>query len=47
MFASNKWGDKEYKAALEELVKKDEELIREVTRIIKERRANEDSATQN
>ncbi len=37
MFAQEKWGDEEYRAALEALVKKDEELVAEVTRIIKER----------
>ena len=37
MFAHDKWGDEEYRAALEQLVKKDEELVAEVTRIIKER----------
>jgi len=37
MFAQNKWGDEEYRQALQELVKKDEELVAEVTRIIKER----------
>ncbi|MEK9682107.1 MAG: hypothetical protein VW081_04405 [Nitrosopumilus sp.] len=37
MFAQNKWGDEEYRVALEALVKKDEELVAEVTRIIKQR----------
>ncbi|RMW39751.1 MAG: hypothetical protein EA446_02180 [Nitrosopumilus sp.] len=37
MFSQDKWGDEEYRAALEVLVKKDEELVAEVTRIIKER----------
>ena len=37
MFAESKWGDEEYRAALETLVKKDTELVAEVTRIIKER----------
>ena len=41
MFALDKWGDGEYKKALQELVKKDEDLIKEVTRIIKERRERE------
>jgi len=36
MFAQNKWGDEVYRKALEELVKKDEKLVAEVTRIIKE-----------
>lgn len=38
MFALDKWGSEEYRKALQELVKKDEELVKEVTRIIKERR---------
>ena len=37
MFAQNKWGDEEYRVALGALVKKDEELVAEVTRIIKQR----------
>jgi uncharacterized membrane protein len=37
MFALNKWGDEEYRKILQELVKKDEDLVKEVTRIIKER----------
>ncbi len=37
MFANKKWGDEEYRQALEELVKKDEKLVAEVTKIIKER----------
>lgn len=37
MFADGKWGDEEYRKALEELVKKDIELVAEVARIIKER----------
>jgi hypothetical protein len=37
MFALDKWGDEEYRKALQELVKKDEDLVKEVTRIIKER----------
>jgi len=41
MFALNKWGDEEYRKELQELAKKDEDLIKEVTRIIKERRARE------
>jgi hypothetical protein len=36
MFAQDKWGDEEYRKALEELVRKDTELVAEVTRIIKE-----------
>ncbi len=38
MFSLEKWGDEEYRKALQELVKKDEDLVKEVTRIIKERR---------
>ena len=41
MFAMNKWCDEEYRKELQELAKKDEDLIKEVTRIIKERRARE------
>lgn len=37
MFADNKWGDEEYRKTLEELVKRDIELVAEVTRIIKEK----------
>ncbi len=37
MFALDKWGDEEYKKELQELVKKDEDLVKEVTRIIKDR----------
>jgi hypothetical protein len=36
MFAQEKWGDEKYRKALEELAKKDTELVAEVTRIIKE-----------
>lgn len=36
MFAQGKWGDEEYRQALEELVKKDTDLVAKVTRIIKE-----------
>jgi hypothetical protein len=38
MFSLEKWGDEEYRKELQELVKKDEDLVKEVTRIIKERR---------
>lgn len=38
MFSQNKWGDEEYKKELQELVKKDVDLVKEVTRIIKENR---------
>jgi len=37
MFAFDKWGNEEYRKALQELVKKDDDLVKEVTRIIKER----------
>ena len=37
MFALDKWGDEEYRKELQELVKKDGDLVKEVTRIIKER----------
>ena len=35
MFSLKKWGDEEYKKKLQELVTKDEELVREVIRKIK------------
>jgi len=35
MFNQDKWGDDEYKKKLQELVIKDEELVREVIRKIK------------
>lgn len=35
MFDLGKWGDDEYKMKLQELVKKDEELVKEVIRKIK------------
>ncbi len=35
MFSLDKWGDEEYRRELQELVKKDEDLVREITRIIK------------
>ncbi len=38
MFVQDKWGDEEYKIELQELVRKDVELVKEVTRIIKEKR---------
>jgi hypothetical protein len=41
MFALEKWGDEEYRKELQELVKKDEDLVKEVTRIIKEKREKE------
>ena len=35
MFSLKKWGDEEYKKKLQELVTKDEELVRDVIRKIK------------
>ena len=35
MFRLEKWGDEEYKKKLQELVTKDEELVRDVIRKIK------------
>ncbi len=35
MFALEKWGDEEYKKKLQELVVKDEDLVKEVIRKIK------------
>ena len=35
MFDLEKWGDEEYKRKLQELVKKDDDLIKEVIRKIK------------
>ncbi len=35
MFALEKWGNEEYKKKLQELVTKDEELVRDVIRKIK------------
>ncbi len=35
MFALEKWGDEEYKKKLQELVIKDEDLVKEVIRKIK------------
>jgi hypothetical protein len=43
MFTLDKWGDEEYKQALQALVKKDVDLVNEVTRIIKEKRTNEEN----
>jgi len=37
MIALDKWGDVEYKKELQDLVRKDEDLVKEVTRIIRER----------
>jgi len=41
MFAQEKWGDEAYRKELQELVKRDKNLVNEVTRIIKERREKE------
>lgn len=41
MFRLNRWGDEEYKIKLEELVKKDEELVQEVIRKIKQEKGLE------
>lgn len=41
MFAQEKWGDEGYRKELEELVRKDEVLVKEVTRLIIERREQE------
>ncbi len=35
MFSLDKWGDEEYKKKLQELVTKDEDLVKEVIRKIK------------
>ena len=35
MFSEGKWGDEEYKEKLQELVTKDEELVKEVIKKIK------------
>jgi len=35
MFSKGKWGDEEYKKKLQELVTKDEELVKEVIKKIK------------
>lgn len=37
MFALDKWEDEGFRRELQELVKKDEDLVKEVTRIIKKR----------
>lgn len=41
MFAQEKWGDEEYRKELEELVRKDEVLVKEAIRLIIERREQE------
>ena len=40
MFRQDKWGDEEYRKKLQELVAKDEQLVRQVIRKIKQDRAN-------
>ena len=35
MFSQEKWGDEEYKKKLQELVKKDEKLVKDVIKKIK------------
>ncbi|MGY5140599.1 MAG: hypothetical protein ACW9W9_04240 [Candidatus Nitrosopumilus sp. Bin_571-38] len=37
MFALDKWDDMEYRKELQELVRKDEALVKEVIRIIKQK----------
>ncbi len=37
MIALDKWGDAGYKKELQDLVRKDEDLVKEVARIIRER----------
>jgi len=41
MFRLEKWGDEEYKVRLQELVEKDEKLVRDVLRKIKEEKGME------
>ena len=41
MFSQDKWGDKEYKKKLQELVTKDEKLVQEVIRKIKQEKGIE------
>ena len=41
MFGQDKWGDEEYKGKLQELVTKDEELVQEVIRKIKQEKGIE------
>ncbi|MEJ2261291.1 MAG: hypothetical protein P8X83_06520 [Nitrosopumilaceae archaeon] len=40
MLRLDKWGDEQYKKKLEDLVTKDEELVREVIRKIKQEKDN-------
>ena len=41
MFSQDKWGDEEYKKKIQELVTKDEELVQEVIRKIKQEKGIE------
>lgn len=41
MFSQDKWGDSEYKEKLQELVTKDEELVQEVIKKIKQEKGIE------
>lgn len=41
MFSQDEWGDEEYKEKLQELVTKDEELVQEVIRKIKQEKGIE------
>jgi hypothetical protein len=41
MFDQNKWGDEEYKVKLQELVVKDEKLVKDVIAKIKQEKAIE------
>jgi hypothetical protein len=41
MFSKDRWGDEEYKEKLQELVTKDEELVQEVIRKIKQEKGIE------
>ena len=41
MFSQDKWGDEEYKKKLQELVTKDEKLVQEVIRKIKQEKGIE------
>ncbi|AFS82162.1 hypothetical protein [Candidatus Nitrosopumilus sediminis] len=41
MFDQDKWGDEQYKIKLQELVVKDEELVRDVIAKIKQEREHE------
>ena len=41
MFSQDKWGDEEYKKKLQELITKDEKLVQEVIRKIKQEKGIE------